>query len=79
VSPGQPHETDKTKLARLFEAYLDHLNVDAEGIGSWTAKKKKRGAEADECYVFSMIPLTKAVTCPELVIDVIYHSRGLDK
>src|SRR5262245_43978914 len=51
MSPGQPHEIDKTRLARLFEAYLDHLRVAAEGIGSWTVKEenKKRGAEPDEC------------------------------
>jgi Uma2 family endonuclease len=79
VSPGFPHETDKKTLARLFEAYVDHLNIRAEGVGSWTVKKKreKRGAEADECYVIGRN--AKSATCPDLVIEVMYHSGGLDK
>jgi Uma2 family endonuclease len=79
MSPGHPHEYDKTTLARLFEAYADHLQIWAEGIGSWTikSKKKKQAAEADECYVFDK--RSDSVECPELVIEVIYHSGGLDK
>jgi Uma2 family endonuclease len=79
VSPGHPHEYDKTTLARLFEAYAEHLNIWAEGVGSWTikSKRKKRAAEADECYVFDK--RSDSVECPELVIEVIYHSGGLNK
>jgi Uma2 family endonuclease len=79
MSPGHPHEYDKKTLARLFEAYADHMDIWAEGIGSWTIKrkKKKRAAEADECYVFDK--RSDSVKCPELVIEVIYHSGGLDK
>lgn len=81
MSPGQPHEIDKKRLARLFEAYLEELGIDADGVGSWTVrqKKKKRGAEPDECYVFDPIPVTDKVKCPDLVIEVIYRRGGLNK
>lgn len=81
LSPGTPHESDKTKLARIFEAYLEHLGIPAEGVGSWTVKnkKKKLGAEADECYVFTTSPVGPSVKAPDLVIEVIYSSRGVDK
>ena len=80
VSPGRPHESDKTKLARLFEAYVDHLGIRAEGIGSWTVQDEdeETGAEADECYVLrKRVPAD--IKCPELVIEVVYHSGGLNK
>src|SRR5262249_21006960 len=55
MSPGTTHEADKTTLARLLEAYLDHLGIDITGVGAWTVRKKKKrgGAEPDECYVFA--------------------------
>jgi Uma2 family endonuclease len=81
MSPGTPHESDKTKLARIFEAYLDHLDIPAEGLGSWTVKnkRKKLGAEADECYVFTAVPVGASVKAPDLVIEVVHASGGLDK
>jgi Uma2 family endonuclease len=81
MSPGTPHESDKTKLARIFEAYLEHLGIPAEGVGSWTVKnkKKKLGAEADECYVFTTSPVGPSVKAPDLVIEVVYSSGNLDK
>lgn len=81
LSPGTPHESDKKKLARVFEAYLEHLGVFAEGVGSWTVKNKKRklGAEADECYVFTAAPVGPSVKAPDLVIEVVYSSGSVDK
>jgi Uma2 family endonuclease len=81
MSPGTPHESDKTKMARIFEAYLEHLGIPAEGVGSWTVKnkKKKLGAEADECYVFTTSPVGPSVKAPDLVIEVIYSSGSVDK
>jgi Uma2 family endonuclease len=80
-SPGTPHESDKKKLARIFEAYLDRLEIPAEGVGSWTVKnkRKKLGAEADECYVFGTTPVDSSVKAPDLVIEVVYSSGGIDK
>jgi len=81
MSPGTPHESDKKKLARIFEAYLDHLGIPAEGVGSWTVKnkRKKLGAEADECYVFTTLPVGPSTKAPDLVIEVVYSSGNLDK
>jgi Uma2 family endonuclease len=81
MSPGTPHESDKKMLARIFEAYLDHLGIPAEGVGSWTVKnkRKKLGAEADECYVFTTVPVGPSVKAPDLVIEVVYSSGDLDK
>jgi Uma2 family endonuclease len=80
-SPGTPHELNKTTLARLFEVYVDHLGVPVEGLGSWTVKdkRKKLGAEADECYVFTTTRVGPEVKAPDLVIEVVFTSGGLDK
>jgi Uma2 family endonuclease len=81
MSPGTPHESDKKKLPRVFEAYLEHLGIPAEGVGSWTVKnkKKKLSAEADECYVLTTAPVGPSVKAPDLVIEVVYSSGNLDK
>jgi Uma2 family endonuclease len=81
MSPGTVHESDKKKLARLFEAYIEYLGIPAEGIGSWTVKnkKKKLGAEPDECYVFTTAPIASSLKAPDLVIEVVYSSGNLDK
>jgi Uma2 family endonuclease len=46
------HEKVKTAIARLLEAYADAIDVDIEGLGSTTFKRKdlRRGLEPDECY-----------------------------
>jgi Uma2 family endonuclease len=81
TSPGTMHESDKKKLARIVEAYLEHLGVPAEGVGSWTVKnkKKKLGGEPDECYVFTTELVTPSLKAPDLVIEVVYSSGSLDK
>jgi Uma2 family endonuclease len=81
MSPGTDHEADKKKLARLFEAYTEHLDVIADGIGSWTVKdeKKQLGAEADECYLIGKILGSRKPKAPDLVIEVVYSSGGLSK
>lgn len=81
MSPGTVRESDKKKLARLFEAYIEYLGIPAEGIGSWTVKnkKKKLGAEPDECYVFTTAPVAPSLKAPDLVIEVVYSSGNLDK
>ena len=81
MSPGTAHESDKKKLARIFEAYLEHLGIPVEGVGSWTVKnkKKKLGAEPDECYVLTTVPVDASVKAPDLVIEVVYSSGNLDK
>ena len=81
MSPGTDHEADKKKLARLFEAYTEQLGIVADGVGSWTVKnrKKKLGAEADECYLIGRLVEGSRPKAPDLVIEVVYSSGGLSK
>ena len=75
-------DTDGARLlARIVEAYLDHLGIPAEGVGSWTVKnkRKKLGAEADECYVLTKGPVSPSVKVPDLVIEVVHSAGSLDK
>ncbi|MGH7297113.1 MAG: Uma2 family endonuclease, partial [Polyangiaceae bacterium] len=41
MSPSSDHETIKTTLARLVEAYADELGLELNGVGSWTIRKQK--------------------------------------
>src|SRR3954447_6601563 len=49
---SQPHEKVKTAIARLLEAYADAMEIEIEGLGSTTFRRKDllRGLEPDECY-----------------------------
>jgi Uma2 family endonuclease len=77
MSPSIGHDGVKKRIARLFEAVVDELEIDANGYGSWTLRKakKKRGVEPDECYVRG----GKDKRLPDLAIEVIWTSGGLDK
>jgi len=76
MTPSRDHETLKKKLARLVEAYAEGLGIELEGYGSWTLKRQEveRGAEPDECY-----SIGTAGDVPDLAIEVIWTSGGLDK
>jgi Uma2 family endonuclease len=78
MSPSQYHEIDKTRFARLLEAWAEEAGVDLEGYGSWTLKKKraKRGAEADECYTVNRRAVGERDR-PDIAIEV--TSGGIDK
>jgi Uma2 family endonuclease len=80
MSPSQYHEIDKTRFARLLEAWAEEAGVDLEGYGSWTLKKKraKRGAEADECYTVNRRAVGERDR-PDIAIEVIWTSGGIDK
>lgn len=80
MSPSQYHEIDKTRLARLLEAWAEEAGVDLEGYGSWTLKRKraKRGAEADECYTVNRRAAAENDR-PDIAIEVIWTSGGIDK
>lgn len=80
LSPGRPHETSKTRLARILEAWAIAMNVVLEGYGSWTIRKKKKkgGAEADECYVLGEHDPDE-LERPDLAIEVVYTSGGIQK
>jgi Uma2 family endonuclease len=76
MSPSISHEDIKKLVARLLEAYADHLELDLNGFGSWTLKRKKdeRGCEPDECYT-----LGPPGRVPDLAIEVVWTSGGIDK
>lgn len=80
MSPSRNHDVDKTRLARLVEAWSEEAGIDLDGEGSWTVKKKsvKRGAEADECYVVLSRHRTPPAA-PDIVIEVVRTSGGIDK
>jgi Uma2 family endonuclease len=78
MSPSNDHEYIKKTIARLVEAYADELGIDLTGIGSWTVKRREleRGAEPDECYLLGRM---EGHDKPELAIEVVWTSGGLDK
>jgi Uma2 family endonuclease len=80
MSPSRYHEIDKKRFARLLEAWAEEAQVDLEGYGSWTLKKKraKRGAEADECYTVNRRAVSDRDR-PDIAIEVVWTSGGIDK
>lgn len=80
MSPGMPHEDDKTRLARLLEAWADELDLPLEGFGSWTLKSEEaeRGVEPDECYLVGDRRKRK-FTAPDIAIEVVHSSGSVNK
>jgi Uma2 family endonuclease len=80
MSPSRYHELDKTKLARLLEAWAQEKGLVLEGYGSWTLKnsKEERGAEPDECYTVRRAAVSDEDP-PDIAVEVIWTSGGLDK
>lgn len=78
MSPSQPHEALKSWIGRLVEAWCLDKGVEFSPYGSWTleSKEAQRAVEPDECYVFGEEPLGRP---PDLAIEVIWTSGGLDK
>ena len=79
MAPGQDHEVDKKRLARLFEAWAEEMGVEIDGVGSWTVKDRdvERGAEPDECYVLGVVD--QATKAPDIAIEVVKTSGGINK
>ncbi len=76
MSPSRDHESLKTLLARLLEAWADETGVELEGLGSTTFRKeaRARGLEPDECYCVGEVG-----DLPDLAIEVVVSSALLDK
>ncbi len=79
MTPSVHHESLKTRLARLVEAYAEEAGIALEGFGSWTVKSPatRRGAEVDECYVIG--PFTELPEIPDVAIEVVWTRGGIDK
>lgn len=78
MSPSRPHESLKSKIGCLVEAWCLERGVEFSPYGSWTLEKKEveRGVEADECYVFGEVLEPEQ---PDLAIEVVWTSGGLNK
>ncbi|HLP90588.1 MAG TPA: Uma2 family endonuclease [Nostocaceae cyanobacterium] len=74
--PGKKHETIKKRIAALLETYLEFLGLDFTPTGSVTleSESEKVKREADESY-----ELGANRKRPDLVIEVIVTSGGIDK
>lgn len=77
MTPSVDHEGIKTTVARLVEAYAEEAGLSFNGFGSWTLKnsRRRRALEPDECYSLR----AGRPTHPDLAIEVIWTSGGLDK
>ena len=78
MSPSKDHERVKSYIGRLVEAFALERGVDLSPYGSWTLKEapKQAGVEPDECY---LIGADQKRDTPDLVIEVVWTSGGIDK
>jgi Uma2 family endonuclease len=78
MSPSRDHERLKSYLGRLVETYALERNIDLSPYGSWTLRHapKAGGLEPDECYI---VGADQRAERPDLAIEVIWTSGGLDK
>jgi Uma2 family endonuclease len=78
MSPSKDHERIKSYLGRLVEAYALECGIDLSPYGSWTlrAQLKAAGIEPDECYILGS---DQSADVPDLAIEVVWTSGGLDK
>ncbi len=77
MSPSRDHETIKSLIGCLIEAFCLERGIRFMPVGSWTLKERKqeRGAEPDECYIFG----AQEADRPQLAIEVIWTSGRLNK
>ncbi len=77
MSPSVDHETIKKRLAAFVEAYLDHVGIRYEGVGSWllTHAPREAGLEPDECYILGDTNKPR----PDLALEVTWTSGGMSK
>jgi len=78
MSPSKHHERVKSYIGRLVEAFALVRGIDLSPYGAWTVREapKRAGVEPDECY---LIGSDQGRDIPDLVIEVIWTSGGIDK
>jgi Uma2 family endonuclease len=77
MSPSRDHERITCWIGRLVEVYGEECDVQLAPYRSWTLKHPDQaGVEPDECYIFGA---DETKDRPDLVIDVVWTSGGLDK
>ena len=79
MTTSRDHEGIKGTVGRFVEAYYQEAAIDFTTYGNWTLKDevKQAGVEPDECYIFG--PTPKLKDRPDLVIEVVWTSGGIDK
>jgi Uma2 family endonuclease len=78
MSPSKDHERIKSYIGMLIEAFALERGIDLSPYGAWTLKEapKQAGVEPDECY---LIGSDQSRETPDLVIEVMWTSGGIDK
>lgn len=78
MSPALDHERLASLIGRLVEVFAEEHDIDLCPYRSWTLKSGTReaGAEPDECYMFGR---EQSKDRPDLVIEVVWTSGGVDK
>src|SRR5262245_57727984 len=78
MRPSKDHERIKSYIGRLVEAFALERGLDLSPYGGWTLKAapKLAGVEPDECY---LVGADQDRQTPDLVIEVIWTSGGIDK
>ncbi|MEO1231684.1 MAG: Uma2 family endonuclease [Myxococcota bacterium] len=76
MSPGRAHEVTRSKFGTLLELYFLHARIRAYPWGSTrlSVPNNKKSLEPDEAYA-----LSERDDRPDLAIEVVYTSGGLDK
>ena len=78
MTPSQPHESIKSMIGRLVEAWCFEKGVEITPYGSWTHESKEadRGIEPDECYVLGDNPVAG---CADIAIEIEWTRGAVDK
>jgi Uma2 family endonuclease len=78
MSPSKHHERVKSCIGMLVECYALVRGIELSPYGAWTLREapKRAGVEPDECY---LIGPDQDRDIPDLVIEVIWTSGGIDK
>lgn len=79
MSPSRDHEQIKWRIGQILAFYCAELAIPMSGYGQWRLADESElaGAEPDECYLFAGDH--EGRSRPDLVIEVIWTSGGLDK
>jgi Uma2 family endonuclease len=78
MTPSRPHESIKSMIGCLVEAWCFEHDVAISPYGSWTHESKDaaRGIEPDECYVLG--DAAEPERC-DLAIEVVWSAGGVNK
>jgi Uma2 family endonuclease len=78
MAPSRSHESIKSMIGCLIEAWCFERGLGITPYGSWTLEDKatERGAEPDECYVVGDVEDPER---PDLAIEVVWTSGRIDK